>query len=394
MVDQTATRHVNDLLSTNALSLARPRYNLPQPLTSFVGRTQEGATVQQLLAVSRCVTLTGVGGSGKTRLALEIVHALMDDEHSPFPDGVGWVELAPLSDPSLVIQAVISTFGLHEQPDCEPLQMMIDAFAPKALLVVLDNCEYLAATCATLVDTLLRACPIMRWYRDYITQAPDDINGFFAFLNVPPGPPFPEAWHGKNVCAIVWCCTYPQPQAEEAFAPIRQRFPPAIDFVGPLPYPALQSMFDPLYPKGMQWYWRADFVNELSDAAIAKHIEFGTKLPSLLSTMHLYPINGAASCVGQNDTAWSYRESTWGSVIAAIDPDPASAGRLRDWAVAYWEALHPYSAGGAYVNMMMEEGQARVQAAYRDNYERLVTVKNKYDPNNLFRVNQNIKPTV
>jgi hypothetical protein len=152
-------------------------------------------------------------------------------------------------------------------------------------------------------------------------------------------------------------------------------------------------MFDPLYPKGLQWYWRADFVNELSDAAIAKHIEFGTKLPSLLSTMHLYPINGAAGRVGKHDTAWSYRESTWGSVVAGIDPDPASAGKLRDWTVAYWEALHPYSAGGAYVNMMMDEGQERVQAAYRDNYDRLVTIKNKYDPKNLFRVNQNIKPT-
>jgi len=240
-----------------------------------------------------------------------------------------------------------------------------------------------------------QATEIMQWYRDYIKQAPDDVNGFFAFLNVPPGPPFPEAWHAKNVCAIVWCCTYPQAQAEEVFAPIRKRFPPVIDFVGPIPYPALQSMFDPLYPKGLQWYWRADFVNELSDAAIAKHIEFGSNLPTLLSTMHLYPINGAASRVGKNDTAWSYRESTWGSVIAGIDPDPANAGKVRDWTVAYWEALHPYSAGGAYVNMMMDdEGDARIKAAYRDNYARLASIKNRYDPGNLFRVNQNIKPAV
>ena len=130
------------------------------------------------------------------------------------------------------------------------------------------------------------------------------------------------------MCArIVWCCTYPQEQSEAAFAPIRKRFPPVIDFIGPIPYPALQSMFDPLYPKGLQWYWRADFVNELSDAAIARHIEFGTNLPSLLATMHLYPINGAAGRVGKNDTAWSYRESTWGSVIVGIDPDPPMPAR-------------------------------------------------------------------
>jgi FAD/FMN-containing dehydrogenase len=238
-----------------------------------------------------------------------------------------------------------------------------------------------------------QATEIMRWYRDFIVRAPEELNGFFAFLNVPPGPPFPEAWHAKNVCGIVWCCTAPTEQAEELFRPIRQRFPPAIDFVGSLPYDGLQSMFDALYPPGLQWYWRADFVNELSDAAIGRHLEYGAHLPTLLSTMHLYPINGAVHRVGKNDTAFSYRNSTWGSVIAGIDPDPANATKIKDWTVAYWEALHPYSAGGAYVNMMMDEGQERVQASYRDNYARLVEVKQRYDPTNLFHVNQNIKPT-
>ena len=167
----------------------------------------------------------------------------------------------------------------------------------------------------------------------------------------------------------------------------------ALDLVGPLPHPALQSMFDALYPPGFQWYWRADFVNELSDEAIALHIKHGSTLPTLFSTMHLYPINGAAGRVGKNDTAWSYRSATWGEVIVGVDPDPARADELKDWTIAYWEALHPYSAGGAYVNMMMDEGQERVKAAYRDNYDRLVAVKNKYDPTNLFHVNQNIKPT-
>jgi hypothetical protein len=237
-----------------------------------------------------------------------------------------------------------------------------------------------------------QAAEIMRWYRDYIVEAPETINGWFAFLTVPPGPPFPEAWHAKNVCGIVWCCTAPQAEAEQLFAPIRQRFPAAIDFVGPLPYPALQSMFDPIYPKGLQWYWRADFVNELSDEAIARHVEYGSKLPTPQSTMHLYPINGAAHRVGKHDTAWSYRDATWGEVIVGVDPDPAKAAELRASTVAYWEALHPYSAGGAYVNMMMDEGQERVQAAYRDNYARLAEVKRRYDPANFFHVNQNIRP--
>src|SRR5437763_8338698 len=112
------------------------------------------------------------------------------------------------------------------------------------------------------------------------------------------------------------------------------------------------------------------------------------------STMHLYPINGAAGRVGKEDTAFSYRDATWGEVIVGVDPDPANAGRITDWTKAYWEALHPYSAGGAYVNMMMDEGVDRIKASYRDNYKRLAAIKNQYDPTNLFHVNQNIRPAV
>jgi hypothetical protein len=153
-------------------------------------------------------------------------------------------------------------------------------------------------------------------------------------------------------------------------------------------------MFDPLYPPGLQWYWRADFVNELSDAAITLHVKHGSDIPTLHSTMHLYPINGAAHRVGKHDTAWSYRDATWAQVIVGVDPNPAHNEKIIGWTKTYWEALHPYSAGGAYVNFMMDEGAERVKATYRDNYERLVTLKNLYDPTNLFRVNQNIKPTV
>ena len=235
---------------------------------------------------------------------------------------------------------------------------------------------------------------VMKWYREFIAQAPDDINGFFAFLIVPPGPPFPEHLHNKNMCGVVWCYTGPMEKAEETFKPIREEFPPALDFVGPIPHPALQSMFDALYAPGLQWYWKADFVNELSDAAIDLHIHHGSRLPTMQSTMHLYPVNGAAHRVGKNDTAWSYREATWAEVIVGVDPDPANKDLIVNWARQYWEDVHPYSAGGAYVNFMMEEeGQERVKASYRDNYERLAAIKSKYDPTNFFRVNQNIKPT-
>ena len=162
--------------------------------------------------------------------------------------------------------------------------------------------------------------------------------------------------------------------------------------VGPLPFPALQSMFDALYPPGLQWYWKADFVKELSDEAITRHLKYGSELPTMHSTMHLYPINGAAHRVGMNDTAFSFRDATWAEVIVGVDPDPLNKDRIIAWAREYWEALHPYSAGGAYVNFLMEEGEDRIKATFRDNYQRLVAIKNKYDPKNFFRVNQNIKP--
>lgn len=232
----------------------------------------------------------------------------------------------------------------------------------------------------------------MQWYREFLPAQPDNLSGFFAFLVVPPGPPFPEQIHRKNVCGVVWCYTGPQGKAQEVFAPVRQVAPLLFEFVAPMPQPAMQSMFDALYPPGLQWYWKADFFKELPDTAIDQYIEFGSRLPTLESGVHLYAIDGAASRVGARETAWAYRDAKWSMVIVGVSADPAKKEELISWTRDYWNAVHPYSAGGAYVNMMMDEGQDRVRAAYRQNYERLAQIKRKYDPHNLFHVNQNIKP--
>ena len=239
---------------------------------------------------------------------------------------------------------------------------------------------------------LEQAGEVLRWYREFLPKAPEDLFGFFAFLTVPPGPPFPESLHGKKVCGIVWCYSGPPDQAEKVFKPVREFSPPVFEYLGRMPYPTLQSMFDGLYPPGLQWYWKGDFIKELSDEAIALHMRHGSELPTPLSTMHLYPIDGAVHRVGSPDTAFSFRDCLWSQVIVGVDPDPANNERMIAWARGYWDALHPYSAGGAYVNFMMEEGDERVRATYQDNYKRLVEVKRKYDPDNIFRINQNIKP--
>ncbi len=239
---------------------------------------------------------------------------------------------------------------------------------------------------------LEHAPKVMRFWRDLILTGPEELNGWLGFHTVPPVEMFPQAQHLKKMVVVTWCYTGDLQQAEQVFQPIRAIAPPAIDFAGPIPFPALQSLYDGLYPPGLQWYWNADFVTDLSDKAIDLHIHYAQQLPSVHSTMHLYPINGAAHRVGKNDTAFSYREANFGQVIVGVDPDPANNSRTIAWSKEYWRAMHPFSAGGGYVNMMMDEGQDRVQAAYRDNYPRLAQIKAKYDPENLFRVNQNIKP--
>jgi FAD/FMN-containing dehydrogenase len=237
-----------------------------------------------------------------------------------------------------------------------------------------------------------QAAAVLRHYSQFIGTAPEDVSGFFAFLTVPPVPLFPSELHLKKHCGIVWCSTLSQEETDKALKPMRQFGKPAFDQVGPMPFPVLQSLFDGLYPPGLQWYWKADFIKELSQKAIDLHVEHGSKLPTMHSTTHIYPIDGAAGRVAGADTAFNFRDAKWAGVIVGVDPDPANKDKIISWTRDYWTALHPYSAGGAYVNFMMDEGEDSVKASYGANHKRLAAVKKKYDPSNFFRVNQNIQP--
>ncbi|WP_406288349.1 FAD-binding oxidoreductase [Embleya sp. NBC_00896] len=238
-----------------------------------------------------------------------------------------------------------------------------------------------------------RTPDVLRWYRDFLPQAPEDLNGFFAALAVPPAPPFPEEIHGHKMCGVVWCWTGDPDQLERTLAVVGEPAPPAFHFTTPMPYPVLQGMFDELMPTGLQWYWRGDFFDTITDEAVDVHAKYAENLPTNLSLMHLYPVDGAAGRVGHDDTAWSYRDAVWSGVFGGIDPDPANAEAIKRWAVGYWEDLHPYSMGGAYVNFLGADERAdRVKATYRGHYDRLAEVKAAYDPNNLFHANQNIEP--
>jgi hypothetical protein len=238
------------------------------------------------------------------------------------------------------------------------------------------------------------AAKVMRFYRDFLAKAPAKLFPFVGLKTVPSAPPFPQEIWGKKICAMISCYDGTQAEGEAAMKPVRDGLPkPIMDGMGMLPFPALQGLFDPLFPKGLQWYWKGDFVKELSDEAIDVHIKQAMLAPTALSLMHLYPIDGAVHRVGAGDTAWSARDARWSMVIAGIDPDPRKAKDLKKWGRGYWEAIHSFNPGGAYVNFMMDdENDDRLQTTYGPNFKRLTEVKKKYDPKNLFRVNQNIRP--
>ena len=233
--------------------------------------------------------------------------------------------------------------------------------------------------------------PTMKWYRDWLPSLPDDVYAFYLVAEVPSADPFPEEVHGEKVCGLMWCYTGPDNQFDSFAREAREVADPIFEHVDNMPYPALQSLFDDLYPTGLQWYWKGDFVKELSDEAIDIHKQFAS-VPTMHSTMHLYPVNGAAHQPDKEDTAWEKREATWSMVIAGIDPDPSNSDLITNWAKEYWQALHPHTMGGAYVNFMMEEGEDRIKATYGENYEKLRQVKVTYDPDNFFHINQNINP--
>ena len=235
---------------------------------------------------------------------------------------------------------------------------------------------------------------ILRRYREFLPRAPEDLGAFVGLKTVPSSAPFPKEHWGERICLLMSCYNGTEADGKKVLAPLLDGLPePWFNWMGTMPYPAVQSMFDGLYPKGMQWYWRGDFVGTLSDAAIEAHLAQAAKTPSELSLMHLYPIDGAVHRVAKDETAWNCRDATWSMVIAGIDPNPQKAGSVTNWTKAYWEAVHPFDLGGAYPNFMMDdEGEARLKATYGDNYARLASVKKQYDPANLFRVNQNIKP--
>ncbi|WP_030956581.1 FAD-binding oxidoreductase [Streptomyces sp. NRRL S-378] len=236
------------------------------------------------------------------------------------------------------------------------------------------------------------AATVLRSFAEHIAGAPEQLGGFPAFQLAPPLPFIPEDRHGDPFALIVACWAGPLDEGEKALKAFHDFAPVVAEHVGPMPYPALNSAFDALVPPGLQHYWKANFVTELTDSAIEAHLVHGPKLPAVNSTVHIYPINGACHRVGPDETAFAYRDANFATVIAGMWPDPADNEANIAWVRDYYEATAPHSEEGGYINFMAEDDQSRIRANYKGNYDRLAEVKRTYDPGNLFHLNQNIQP--
>jgi FAD/FMN-containing dehydrogenase len=239
-----------------------------------------------------------------------------------------------------------------------------------------------------------QAASVLRFFRDYISRAPDELSAFPAFITVPPLPAVPVELHGKTAIALAACYAGPAAWADRVLGPVRTFGPPLVDLIGPIPYSALQSLFDDSAPFGGLSYWKSDTLDELSDECINVLVTHAARLPELcpLTIVHIYPLRGAIARVGAHETAYSRRTERFSTIVSATWFDPAQSETHIDWVRGLWQAMRPCASGGVQPNFLGEEGDERVRAAYGDNYLRLVEVKRRYDPTNFFRMNQNISP--
>jgi FAD/FMN-containing dehydrogenase len=233
---------------------------------------------------------------------------------------------------------------------------------------------------------------VLRGYRDLMSEAPEELGALLGLALAPPAPFIPEEWHGKPVCVVLVCWTGPTGEGEKILKTFETWAPVIGQAVGRMPYPSINTLFDELLPPGLHHYWKGHFVRGLPDEAIEAHLEYGSTIPSVETATLLFPIDGACHRVAPEETAFAYRDADFAVGLGPSWPNPADTAANIEWGRRYSEALAPYAEEGGYVNFMSGDDQVRVRANYRRNYDRLAEIKRRYDPDNLFRMNQNIAP--
>ena len=243
-----------------------------------------------------------------------------------------------------------------------------------------------------IIYPLDQADKVAKFYREFIAEAPEEFGAFLGFHAGPPVPFLPEEWHGKPVCVVVGMWTGDTAEGERMWKPFFDVAPAVGSHVGEMPYPALNGAFDPLLPKGLQGYWKANFLPEITDSVIDVHVEHAKDVPSIHCAVHLYPIDGAVQRVSTDQSAFPNREVNFAPVIAGMWADAADDAKNIAWVRDYADALRPHSSAGGYVNFLDADDAEHIADNYGSTYQRLRQVKKAYDPGNLFHVNQNIKP--
>jgi FAD/FMN-containing dehydrogenase len=233
---------------------------------------------------------------------------------------------------------------------------------------------------------------VFRKFRSFIVAAPEELGAICGVTLAPPLPFIPEAWHRKPVAVVIACWSGAVEQGMAMLEPLHDWAPVVGAYVERMPYPALNALLDPLLPAGLQQYWKGNFMRSLADEAVEVHVEHGARTPTIESSTLVFPVDGACQRVAPNQTAYAYRDATFSTVIGGAWSNPADNTRNIRWVREYYEALRPYSDKGCYVNFMAPDEQDRVAVNYGDNYVRLTAIKSRYDPSNVFHMNQNIKP--
>jgi FAD/FMN-containing dehydrogenase len=236
---------------------------------------------------------------------------------------------------------------------------------------------------------------VLGFLRDFLVDAPDELGVIANLRLAPPLPMVPEELHGQPIVALLICYAGALEEGEEVVRPLREFRQPALDAITPKPYTAHQAMLDPAFPHGRHYYWKSSELPPLTDEAIDVIVEHCSAITSPYSSVPIFTLGGAVARVGEQESAYSNRSAAHNiNIVAAWAPGEPEPERHVEWVRGLWSAMQPH-ATGVYVNFMSDEPQERVRAAYGPKkYERLVALKNKYDPTNLFRMNQNIKPTV
>lgn len=235
---------------------------------------------------------------------------------------------------------------------------------------------------------------VLRGFREWFAGAPRQLGGIFGLTLAEPLPFIRPEWHGKPAAAVLVCWTGPEAEGRELIKPFAKWAEIVGEYVVTMPYPTINTLFDELAPAGLQNYWKSNFVGELSDDAIAVHLQHAAKVPCVESGAFLLPVDGACHDVSPEATAFSYRDTAFSGIISGVWQSPADNDANIKWVRDYYEALRPFSEEGGYVNFASGDEQDRVPATYQQNYDRLAAAKKQYDPSNLFRLNQNIVPAL